>query len=48
MADLPPHHRDPFDRLLLAQTLAGLLRLCTAGPLPPPCSELVTLVRAQG
>ncbi len=28
--DLPPHHGDPFDRLLVAQALAEPLRLLTA------------------
>lgn len=27
---LPPHHRDPFDRLLIAQAMAEDLRLVTA------------------
>jgi len=45
VADLPPHHRDPFDRLLVAQAMAGPMRLYTANPLLPPYSELVTLVR---
>lgn len=26
---LPPHHRDPFDRLLIAQAMARKLVLCT-------------------
>lgn len=25
--DLPPHHRDPFDRMLIAQTMTESLRL---------------------
>lgn len=29
-ADLPPYHRDPFDRLLVAQCQAERLRLLTA------------------
>jgi PIN domain nuclease of toxin-antitoxin system len=45
VADLPPYHRDPFDRLLVAQAMAGPMRLYTADPLLPPYSELVTLVR---
>jgi len=45
VASLPPHHRDPFDRLLVAQAMAGPLRLLTADPLLPPYSELVTLLR---
>jgi PIN domain nuclease of toxin-antitoxin system len=31
-ADLPPHHRDPFDRLLIAQAQAERLRLVTRDP----------------
>lgn len=45
VADLPPYHRDPFDRLLVAQAMDGPMRLYTADPLLPPYSELVTLVR---
>lgn len=30
VADLPPHHRDPFDRLLIAQARAEGLTLLTA------------------
>jgi PIN domain nuclease of toxin-antitoxin system len=41
---LPPHHRDPFDRLLVAQAMHEPVRLYTADPLLPPYSELVTLV----
>lgn len=44
VVDLPPHHRDPFDRLLVAQANAGPMRLITADPLLPPYSELITLV----
>lgn len=29
-AALPPHHRDPFDRLLVAQAIEGSLTLATA------------------
>jgi PIN domain nuclease of toxin-antitoxin system len=45
VADLPLHHRDPFDRLLVAQAISEPVRLYTADPLLPPYSELVTLVR---
>ena len=45
MADLPPHHRDPFDRLLVAQAMEGPMRLLTADPVLVPYSELVTLIR---
>jgi PIN domain nuclease of toxin-antitoxin system len=42
---LPLHHRDPFDRLLIAQAMSEPVRFYTADPLLPPYSELVTLVR---
>jgi PIN domain nuclease of toxin-antitoxin system len=45
VARLPPLHRDPFDRLLVAQAMAEPVRLYTADPLLAPYSELVTLVR---
>ena len=32
VCDLPPHHRDPFDRLLVAQGRAVRLRIVTADP----------------
>ena len=44
VADLPLHHRDPFDRLLVAQALAAPMHLYTADPALPPYSELVHLV----
>lgn len=44
VVDLPRHHRDPFDRLLVAQALSEQMRLFTADPLLPPYSELVMLV----
>lgn len=30
VADLPHHHRDPFDRMLVAQALSDSLTLCSA------------------
>lgn len=45
VAGLPLLHRDPFDRLLIAQAIAEPVRLYTADLLLPPYSELVTLVR---
>jgi PIN domain nuclease of toxin-antitoxin system len=30
IADLPPHHRDPFDRMIVAQALVEGARLLTA------------------
>jgi PIN domain nuclease of toxin-antitoxin system len=44
VADLPLLHRDPFDRLLVAQAIAEPARLYTADPLLPPYSELVALI----
>jgi PIN domain nuclease of toxin-antitoxin system len=44
VADLPLHHRDPFDRLLVAQALCEPARLITADPQLPPYSELVSLI----
>ena len=44
VVDLPPHHRDPFDRLLIAQALAGPMPFYTADRTLPPYSELVRLV----
>lgn len=44
VARLPAYHRDPFDRLLIAQAMAEAVPLETADPLLPPYSELVGLV----
>lgn len=44
VATLPPHHRDPFDRLLVAQAMTEPARLITADPLLVPYSELVSLI----
>ncbi len=43
-ADLPLHHTDPFDRLLIAQAIVGPMRLLTADAVLVRYSELVTLV----
>jgi len=32
VASLPPHHRDPFDRLLIAQAQVERMHLLTADP----------------
>ena len=45
VADLPLHHADPFDRLLVAQAMAGPARLVTADRALEPYSELVMLFR---
>lgn len=44
VATLPPHHRDPFDRLIVAQAITGPLRLFTADRMLSRYSELVQLV----
>ena len=41
---LPPHHRDPFDRLLIAQALHEPLRLLTADRVLAEYSDLVEVV----
>lgn len=44
VAELPHHHRDPFDRLLIAQAMTEPLVLLTADSALLPYSELVRLV----
>ena len=44
VARLPLRHRDPFDRLLIAQAMTEPARLLTADPQLPPYSDLVTLL----
>lgn len=44
VADLPLHHRDPFDRLLVAQAIAAPARLYTSDRRLAPYSELVAVV----
>ena len=44
VADLPLHHRDPFDRLLIVQAMADPMRLLTSDPLLVQYSDLVMLV----
>jgi PIN domain nuclease of toxin-antitoxin system len=41
---LPLHHRDPFDHLLIAQAMSEPARLFTADPLFARYSELVTIL----
>ncbi|MFC3125535.1 type II toxin-antitoxin system VapC family toxin [Pseudoroseomonas globiformis] len=45
VSELPPHHRDPFDRLLVAQAMSEPVRFYTADARLPVYSELVTFVR---
>ena len=44
VAELPPHHQDPFDRLLVAQALTEPLILLTADAALLEYSDLVRLV----
>jgi PIN domain nuclease of toxin-antitoxin system len=44
VAGLPPHHRDPFDRLLVAQAMTEPLILLTADAALLEYSDLVRLV----
>jgi PIN domain nuclease of toxin-antitoxin system len=44
IATLPLHHRDPFDRLLVAQALEEPARLLTVDRKLAPYSELVMVV----
>jgi len=43
-ANLPEHHRDPFDRMLIAQAMCEPLRLITADGLLRQYSELVEVI----
>ncbi len=42
--ELPPHHADPFDRMLVAQALAEPMRLMTHDPTVARYSDTVILV----
>ena len=42
--DLPEHHKDPFDRMLIAQAQTEPLRLLTHDKTLLQCSDLVTLI----
>lgn len=44
MAHLPPHHNDPFDRLLIAQAIVEPLRLVTSDRLLAQYSDLVMVI----
>ena len=44
VAKLPPHHADPFDRLLVAQAITEPLRFLTADSMLAQYSELVEIV----
>ena len=42
--ELPLYHRDPFDRLLIAQTLTEPMRFLTADSMLKQYSELVIMI----
>ncbi len=44
VATLPMHHRDPFDRILIAQAMAMPARLFTVDKKLVPYSDLITLI----
>ena len=44
VADLPPHHQDPFDRLLVAQALTEPMRLLTHDPIVARYSDSIITV----
>jgi PIN domain nuclease of toxin-antitoxin system len=45
VGSLPNHHKDPFDRILIAQAISEPLRFLTANAqLPAYSSDLVTLL----
>jgi PIN domain nuclease of toxin-antitoxin system len=44
VAELPPHHTDPFDRLLVSQAMTEPLRLLTADTVLRKYGDLVMLV----
>ncbi len=43
-ADLPPHHQNPFDRLLVAQALTEPMRLLTHDPIVARYSDSIITV----
>ncbi|RJQ46661.1 MAG: type II toxin-antitoxin system VapC family toxin [Gammaproteobacteria bacterium] len=44
ISKLPPHHRDPFDRMLVAQSLLEPMRLLTSDRTLAQYGEMVLLV----
>ena len=47
VAKLPPIHRDPFGRILVAQAVAEPVHLLTADPALLPYSDMVRLARVR-
>ncbi|MHB1287452.1 MAG: type II toxin-antitoxin system VapC family toxin [Leptospirales bacterium] len=44
---LPFHHKDPFDRILVAQALGDPMYLLTSDPLLKPYGEMILLVPTE-
>lgn len=44
VASLPPIHKEPFDRMLVAQAISGPFRLLTADAIIAKYSDVVQLV----
>jgi PIN domain nuclease of toxin-antitoxin system len=44
VSSLPLHHRDPFDRMLIAQAVSEHMRLLTADPQLRVYSDLVECI----
>lgn len=44
IAELPPHHQDPFDRRLVAQAMTEPMRLLTHEPIVARYSDSITEV----
>lgn len=44
VAQLPPHHQDPFDRLILAQAITEPMRLLTADAMLSRYTELAEVL----
>ena len=44
LAELPAIHRDPFDRMLVAQAMSEPLRLCTSDTILKQYTELVDII----
>ncbi len=45
--NLPPHHQDPFDRILVAQALVEPMRLLTSDPLIARYSDTIVEIPAK-
>jgi PIN domain nuclease of toxin-antitoxin system len=48
LLSLPMHHRDPFDRLLIAHARAEGMALATSGRSNPKISRVLAMVKVDG